>query len=114
MPNHCWAQFPAYKIALLIVCIQVLYMRLFNLYIYTSCYNTKQCSDRPDELVQSGGDGGQLSDGVREELGVLRNTRVALYEALGEVVDEDAKRMISRSESLGKIYINIYIYISCI
>ena len=63
--------------------------------------------------MQSDGDGGQLSDGVREELGVLRNTRVALYEALGEVVDEDAKRMISRSESLGKIYINIiynYIY----
>ena len=37
--------------------------------------------------MQSCGDGGEFSDGMREEVGVLCHARVALSEAASEVVD---------------------------
>ena len=53
--------------------------------------------------MQSGGDRGQLSDGMGEELRVLGYARVALNETLGEIINENSKRMIGRFESLWNV-----------
>ena len=53
--------------------------------------------------MQSGGDRGQLSDGVGEELRVLGYAGVALNETLGEIINENSKRMIGRFESLWNV-----------
>jgi len=53
--------------------------------------------------VQSGGDRGQLSDGVGEQLWVLGYAGVALNETLGEIINENSKRMIGRFESLWNV-----------
>ena len=45
-------------------------------------------------------DGGKLSNGMREKVWVLCDGRVALIEASGKVVDQHAKWMVCRVESL--------------
>ena len=54
----------------------------------------------PDQLVQPDSDGVELSNGMTEKIFVLCHSRVALNEALGQIVDKKTEGVVNRFETL--------------